>query len=187
MAQAVSTSVIGRSVLAGLTLTAGVLAGSLGADNAYGQAKQPTPEKSLYERLGGVFAIAAVVNHFSDAVVKNPIVGQKSKNPQLRDWHTKNLKRLPGLKFMRTLWVAEVSGGPFKFTATKPGKTALGLEEAHRDLKISPAEFDEVAAELERSLDFAKVPKREKGEVLAAFAAHKHEVTAGYDAAAKRR
>jgi hemoglobin len=51
---------------------------------------------------------------------------------------------------------------------------------------ISPAEFDEVAAELGRSLDFAKVPKREKGEVLAAFAAHKNEVTAGYLAAAKR-
>jgi hemoglobin len=29
-------------------------------------------------------------------------------------------------------------------------------------------------------LDFIKVPKREKGEVLAAFAAHKGEVTAGY-------
>ena len=187
MAQAVSTSIIGRSVLAGLTLTAALLAVLLATDNAHGQAKGPTPEKSLYERLGGVFAIAAVVNHFSDAVVKNRIVGQKSKNPQLREWHTKNLKRLPGLKFMRTLWVAEVSGGPFKFTATKPGKTALGLEEAHRDLKISPAEFDEVAAELGRSLDFAKVPKREKGEVLAAFAAHKNEVTAGYVAAAKRR
>ena len=187
MAQAVSTSSIGRSVLAGLTLTAALLTGLVGTDNAYGQAKEPTLEKSLYERLGGVFAIAAVVNHFSDAVVKNPIVGEKSKNSQLRDWHTRSLKRLPGLKFMRTLWVAEVSGGPFKFTATKPGNTALGLEEAHRDLKISPSEFDEVAAELGRSLDFAKVPKREKGEVLAAFAAHKSEVTAGYVAAAKRR
>jgi hemoglobin len=29
-------------------------------------------------------------------------------------------------------------------------------------------------------LDFVKVPKREKDEVLAAFAAHKDEVTAGY-------
>ena len=121
-----------------------------------------------------------MVDHFSDALVKNPIVGQKSKNPRLREWHTRNLKRLPGLKFMRTLWVAKVSGGPFKFTAIKPGKTALGLEEAHRSLKISPAEFDEVAAELGRTLDFAKVPKREKDEVLAAFAAHKDEVTAGY-------
>ena len=149
-----------------------------GADNALAQAKQI--ENSLYERLGGVFAIAAVVDHFSDAVVKNPIVGQKSKNPQLREWHTKNLGRLPGLKFMRTLWVCDVSGGPYKFVATKPGATPLGLEEAHRNLRISPAEFDEVATELGRTLDFFKVPKPEKTEVLAAFAAHKGEVTAGY-------
>ncbi len=137
-------------------------------------------EKSLYERLGGAFAIAMVIDHFSDAVVQNPVVGSASKNPALSKWHTQNLGRLPGLKFMRTMWVCEVTGGPFKFSATKPSKTHLGLEEAHRDLKISPAEFDEVAAELGRSLDFAKVPTREKGEVLAAFAAHKKEVTTGY-------
>jgi hemoglobin len=173
-------------VAAGLALTAVPGAALAAANKAYAQAKQPTPEKSLYDRLGGAFAIAAVVDHFSDAVVKNPIVGQKSKNPQLREWHTKSLGRLPGLKFMRTLWVCNVSGGPFQYTATKPGKTPLGLEEAHRDLKISPAEFDEVAAELGRTLDHVKVPKREKDEVLAAFAAHKGEVTAGYVAAATR-
>ena len=141
-------------------------------------------EKTLYERLGGVFAIAGVVDHFSDAVVLNPIVGKASKNPALRQWHTKNLGRLPGLKFMRTLWVCAAAGGPFPYTPTRAGKTNLGLEEAHRDLRISPDEFDEVAAELWRSLDFAKVPRREKEEVLAAFAAHKSEVTAGYVAAA---
>ena len=140
----------------------------------------PPAEKTLYDRLGGVFGIAGVIDHFSDAVVKNPIVGQTSKNPTLRAWHTKNLDRLPGLKFMRTLWVCGVTGGPLKYVATKPGKTEFGLEEAHRDLRISPAEFDEVAAELGRTLDFAKVPAREKGEVLTAFAAHKKEVTAGY-------
>jgi hemoglobin len=175
MAQAVSTSITRRSmVMAGLAATAVATAILAGEDSAYAQ------DKSLYERLGGVFAIAAVVEHFSDAVVKNPIVGQESKNPQLREWHTKNLERLPGLKFMRTLWVCDVSGGPFKFTATKPGTTALGLEEAHRDLRISPAEFNEVAAELGGTLDHFKVPQREKDEVLAAFATHKDEVTAGY-------
>ena len=185
MAKARSISMSLRTVVAGLALSAAPAA-LAGADRAYAQAQQTKPDKSLYERLGGVFAIAAVIDHFSDAVVKNPVVGQKSKNPRLREWHTKNLKRLPGLKFQRTLWVCNVSGGPFQFTATKPGTTPLGLEEAHRNLQISPAEFDEVAAELGRSLDFAKVPKREKGEVLAAFAAHKDEVTAGYAAAAKR-
>ena len=137
-------------------------------------------ENSLYERLGGAFAIAAVVNHFSDAVVHNPLVGQKSENPALREWHTNNLVRLPGLKYMRTLWVCNVSGGPFQYTATKPCSTSLGLEVAHRDLRISPAEFDEVAAELARSLAVFKVPAPETQEVLAAFAAHKGEVTAGY-------
>ena len=141
-------------------------------------------EPTLYERLGGVFAIAAVIDHFSDAVVQNPIVGQKSENAALREWHTNNLGRLPGLKFMRTLWVCNVAGGPFQFSATRPGSTVLGLEEAHRDLRISPEEFDEVAAELGRTLDFVKVPTREKAEVLAAFAAHKGEVTDGYVAAA---
>ena len=134
-------------------------------------------DQSLYERLGGVFAIAAVVDHFSDAVVRNPIVGQQSQNPALREWHTQNLGRLPGLKFMRTLWVCNVAGGPFEYTATVPGSTTLGLEEAHRRLHISPDEFDEVAAELGRTLDAVGVPEQEKGEVLAAFAAHKDEVT----------
>ena len=194
MSQAVSTSITRRSAVAGLALTAPMALA--GADSAFAQAndanpkttaaEKTAPEKSLYERLGGVFAIAMVVDHFSDAVVKNPIVGQQSKNPQLREWHTKNLDRLPGLKFMRTLWVCNISGGPFQYTATKPGTTTLGLEEAHRTLRISPAEFDEVAAELGRTLDFAKVPKREKAEVLAAFAAHKGEVTAGYAAGDKR-
>jgi hemoglobin len=186
MSRPVRTSITRRNVAAGLALTAVPGAALAAANKAFAQAKATTPENSLYDRLGGAFAIAAVVDHFSDAVVKNPIVGQKSKNPQLREWHTKSLGRLPGLKFMRTLWVCNVSGGPFQYTATKPGKTPLGLEEAHRDLKISPAEFDEVAAELGRTLDHVKVPKREKDEVLAAFAAHKGEVTAGYVAAATR-
>lgn len=181
MARIVSTSITRRSVVAGLTLSAAPVGVTLSSGkSALAQGPQTAPDKSLYERLGGVFAIAAVVNHFSDAVVKNPIVGQRSKNLQLREWHTKNLARLPGLKFMRTLWVSSAAGGPFQYTATKPGTTSLGLEEAHRNLRISPAEFDEVAAELGRTLDRFKVPTREKREVLAAFSAHKNEVTAGY-------
>jgi hemoglobin len=179
MERTVSPAITRRSVAAGLAVTAAATTVATQAAKA-ANPKQTAPEKSLYERLGGVFAIAAVIDHFSDAVVKNPIVGQTSKNAQLMEWHTKNLGRLPGLKFMRTLWVCNISGGPFQYTATKPGTTALGLEEAHRGLRISPAEFDEVAAELGRTLDFVKVPKREKAEVLAAFAAHKAEVTAGY-------
>src|SRR6476660_6890437 len=109
MPQAISTFITRRTAVAGLAATAAPVAVLAAADNANAQAKQPMPEKSLYERLGGIFAIAAVVDHFSDAVVKNLTVGQTSKNPQLREWHTKNLGRPPGLKFMRTLWVCNVA------------------------------------------------------------------------------
>lgn len=74
MAQLVSASITRRSVVAGMALSVAPFVVLAGADNAY------AAEKSLYERLGGVFVIAAVVNHFSDALVKNPIVGRKSKN-----------------------------------------------------------------------------------------------------------
>jgi hemoglobin len=136
-------------------------------------------DRSLYERLGGVFAIAAVVDHFSDAIIENAAVGKLSQNPQLREWSNDQPERLPGLKWMRTLWVCDVSGGPYKYVATKPGSTPLGLEEGHRQLRITSEEFDEVAAELGRTLDHFKVPEREKGEVLTAFAAHKPEVIEG--------
>jgi hemoglobin len=129
-------------------------------------------EKSLYDRLGGAFAIAAVVDHFSDNVLANPVVGTRSKNPALREWSTKQTAaRMPGLKFMRTLWVCSVAGGPFKYEgAGKP------LGNAHKDLNITSAEFDEVAAELARTLAHFKIPKRETDEVMAAFAKQKPDV-----------
>ena len=143
------------------------------------QEPAPAAGESLYDRLGGIFAIAGVVDYFSDEIIKDPTAGAQSRNPALRKWHTESLDRLPGLKFMRTLWVANVSGGPYQYTPTKPGSTNLGLENAHKDLHISSAEFDAVAAVLSRSLDHFNVPAKEKGEVLAAFAAHKDEVTQG--------
>ena len=136
-------------------------------------------EQTLYDRLGGIFAIAAVVDRFSDAIIKNAKVGELSENPQLREWSTRDIGRLPGLKFMRTLWVANVAGGPFEYSPTVPGSTVIGLEEAHRRLQITPAEFDEVAGELARALDAFNVPEPEKMEVLEAFAAHKGEVVEG--------
>jgi hemoglobin len=176
-----------RDILQGaMLLPAAVMAGTLvtGCAAAAEQPSAPSPPsgsaQSLYDRLGGIFAIAAVVNHFSDEIIRDPVAGAQSSNPQLRQWHTEQLGRLPGLKFMRTLWVAKASGGPFEYTPVRPGSTLLGLENAHRSLRIAPREFDAVAAVLSRSLDHFDVPAREKGEVLAAFAAHKDEVTQGW-------
>ena len=122
------------------------------------------PEQSLYERLGGVNAIAMVVDRFSDRIVENP---KLNVNRNLKEWITKG--QLEGLKSMRTLWICQAAGGPFQYT----GKD---MREAHKDLRITPQEFDEVGAEISRALDHFGVPEREKQELLATVVAHKGEV-----------
>ena len=121
-------------------------------------------EPTLYVRLGGFNAIAMVVDRFSDAIVVNP---RLNENVALRQWNETG--SLPGLKFMRTLWVCAATGGPFQYT----GKD---MHSAHAHLHISAEEFDEVGAEIGRALDGLGVPEREKQEVLGAIAARKHEV-----------
>jgi len=123
------------------------------------------PEQSLYKRLGGVNAIAMVVDRFSDRIVENP---KLNENPNLQEWNTSG--QLEGLKFMRTLWICQAAGGPFQYT----GKD---MHDAHTNLHITPEEFDEVGAEIGRALDHFGVPDREKQELLAAVVAHKAEVS----------
>jgi hemoglobin len=121
-------------------------------------------EQSLYDRLGGVNAIAMVVDRFSDQIVTNP---KLTVNPALRAWNETG--QLPGLKLMRTLWICAATGGPFQYTGKELG-------EAHKDLHITSDEFDEVGAEIARALDYYQVPERERQEVLAAITAKKAEV-----------
>ena len=130
-------------------------------------------KRSLYDRLGGAYPIALVVNKFSDSLITNRIVGAGSDNPDLDHWHSEEyLTRLPGLKFMRTLWLCSLSGGPFVYS----GKS---LKDAHFHLHIKPFEFDAVAEALSNALDYYNVPMREHDEVMAAFVAQKSDVTAG--------
>lgn len=124
------------------------------------QAADPKAGQSLYDRLGGIFAISAVVDRFSDAIIKNPKLNQ---NPQLIAWNRDEAAtRLPGLKVMRTIWIASLAGGPFQYTG-KP------LAEAHPRFKLTEAEFKEVGAEIVRALDFYKVPQREQQELVRAY------------------
>jgi hemoglobin len=122
------------------------------------------PEQTLYERLGGVDAIALVVDRFSDQIVTNP---KLNVNPALKEYNEKG--NLPSLKFLRTLWICAATGGPFYYTGRELG-------EAHKDLHISSEEFDEVGAEIGCALDYFNVPEQEKQEVLDAIVARKAEV-----------
>ncbi len=119
-----------------------------------------TTEPSLYNRLGGIFAIAAVVDRFSDEIITNP---KLNVNPNLKAWNENEAAtRLPGLKFGRTQWVAALAGGPYEYTG-------LPLSEAHTRFQLTPEEFAEVGAEIVRALDYFQVPEREKQELVDAY------------------
>jgi hemoglobin len=150
-----------RAALAGAAGLAG--AGLIGTSGAEAQTDDGTAvaeEPSLYERVGGIFAIAAVVNRFSDEIIKNP---KLNENPALKAWNETEAEfRLPGLKFGRTQWVAALAGGPYEYTG-------LPLDEAHKDLHLTAEEFSEVGAEIVRALEYYEVPEREIQELVAAY------------------
>ena len=124
-------------------------------------------EPSLYDRLGGIFAISAVVDRFSDAIIANP---KLNANPALKAWNdNESAGRLPGLKVMRTKWIAALAGGPFDYSG-------LPLHDAHTRFRLSSAEFDEVGAEIARALDHFEVPAREKQELVDAYMTSKPDV-----------
>ena len=150
-----------RVALAGAAALVGAgIVGVAGADAQSDDATAMAEEPSLYDRLGGIFAIAAVVNRFSDEIITNP---KLNENPALKAWNETEAEfRLPGLKFGRTQWIAALAGGPFEYTG-------LPLEEAHKDLHLTAEEFAEVGAEIVRALDFYQVPEREKQELVDAY------------------
>jgi len=118
------------------------------AQTAPRAADKPKADPGLCERLGGVFGIAAVVNRFSDAIITNTLLNQ---NPALVAWNQNEAPtRLPGLKVLRTMWIADKAGCNVKFTG-------LPLEQAHDRLNLTSAEFAEVGAEIVRALQFFKV------------------------------
>ena len=160
----VDTGLTRRAALAGAAGLAGTsLIGGTGAEAQ----TDSTPEPSLYERLGGFFPIAAVVNRFSDEIITNP---KLNENPALKAWNeTEAEVRLPGLKFGRTLWIIAMAGGPIDYVG-------LPLNEAHMEFHLTEEEFAEVGAEIVRALDYYGVPEKEKQELVAAYSTAMEDV-----------
>lgn len=109
---------------------------------------------SLYERLGGVYAIAAVVDAFIDRIMVNP---KLNANPLVDEAHHRVPKA--GFKYLVTELVCMATGGPQRYT----GKS---MAESHRHLKITAAEWEVFAQDFKAVLDQFKVPEREQQELF---------------------
>lgn len=125
------------------------------AQAALAQEKAAVPEKSLYDRLGGVYSIATVVDDFIERLLVNDILNANPKIKEARD-------RVPkaGLKFHVTALVCQLSGGPQVYTGRN-------MKDSHAHLNISEKEWDAMVADFVATLNHFKVPQKEQGELLA--------------------
>jgi len=114
----------------------------------------PNAPKTLYQRLGGARAVAAVVDDFIDRVKINAVV---NANPVVKEGFNKG--STPGLKYLVTEIVCMACGGPQKYTGG-------GMRSIHAGMKITDKEWDAFAGDFKGSLDKFKVPETEQGELF---------------------
>jgi hemoglobin len=116
----------------------------------------PLAEKpSLYDRLGGVYSIATVVDDFIDRIMVDP---RLNANPLVDEAH----HRVPpaGFKYLVTEMVCWASGGPQKYTGRS-------MVESHANLKITPGEWEAFLDDFQQTLNKFAVPAAEQAELKA--------------------
>jgi hemoglobin len=129
-------------------------ASDMGAD-LEGSATQAEATPSLYERLGGVYAIAVVVDDFIDRIMGD---SRLNANPRVDEAHHRVTPQ--GFKYYVTEQVCWAAGGP----QTYSGRSMF---DTHRELLITSEEWDAFMDDFRQTLAKFDVPERETGELVA--------------------
>jgi len=131
------------------------------------QAAAKPASKSLYTRLGGEAAIAAVVNDFVNRALTDPAVNLSRRGEaKERDTSPEAIARL---KTLLVEQIGEAAGGPRKYTGRS-------MKEAHKGQNITEAQFDALATHLVLSLRKFRVGDAEIAELIAIVAAMKGDI-----------
>ena len=112
-------------------------------------------QPSLYERLGGVYSIATVVDDFIDRVMSDP---RLNANPRVDEAHHRVSPA--GFKYYVTEMVCGATGGPQKYT----GRT---MKDSHQALMITAAEWLAFLDDFQQTMDKFGVPQSEQEELKA--------------------
>ena len=129
-----------------------------------GSGAEEKAQKSLYERLGGVYNIAPVVDEFLEVLYFDDVL---NANPRIKEARDRVPK--PYLKYHVTSLVAQASGGPEKYTG-RP------MKESHRHLNITEKEWQAMSADFKKVLDKFKVPEQEQKELFAIVESTKGDI-----------
>ena len=132
---------------------------------AHQTSSEETPtQKSLYDRLGGVYAIAAVIDDFIDRIMDNP---RLNANPKVDEAHHRVSRA--GFKYLVTEMVCWATGGPQQYTGRS-------MRDSHVHLDITEDEWQVFLADLQACLDHFAVPKAEQGEIFALVDSTKSDI-----------
>lgn len=124
-------------------------------------------EKSLFERLGGTYAIAALTDDFVDRLLSDDVI---VKNEKVVDaLQPKPFNKVPGLKFHITALICHLTGGPENYT----GRT---MADSHQHLDISEEEWNASVADLKASLEAFKICPNDQRELLEIVASTKKDI-----------
>lgn len=126
---------------------------------------------SLYERLGGVYPIATVVDAFIERLLVNETL---NANPAIAAARSNVPKA--GLKYHVTSFLVQATGGPEVYVGHS-------MKTAHTHLNIAEEEWDAMAADFQTILDQFAVPKAEQEELFALVGTVKPEIVADQSAA----
>jgi hemoglobin len=126
-----------------------------------------TAKPSLYERLGGVYSIAAVVDNFIDRVMSNPIL---NANAAVDEAHHR--VSAAGFKYYVTEMVCWATGGPQKYTGRS-------MRESHEHLKITEREWAAFCKDFDDTMAQFKVPEAECKELFAIVQSTKGDIVMG--------
>jgi hemoglobin len=110
---------------------------------------------TLYERLGGVYSIATVVEDLIDRIM---VDARLNANPRVDEAHHRVASA--GFKYLVTEMLCGAAGGPQKYTGRS-------MYESHKDMKITGGEWDAFMDDLQQTLDKFGVPAQEQAEVKA--------------------
>jgi hemoglobin len=119
---------------------------------------------SLYDRLGGVYSIASVIDDFIDRIMVDP---RLNANPSVDEAHHRVTPA--GFKYLVTEMVCWATGGPQKYTGRS-------MKESHQHLMITVAEWDAFLDDLQQTLDKFAVPAAEQAEIKAIVASTRDDI-----------
>lgn len=114
-----------------------------------------TSKPSLYDRLGGVYAIATVVDDFIDRIMDDP---RLNANPKVDEAHHRVSRA--GFKYLVTEQVCWATGGPQKYTGRS-------MRDSHAHLDITPTEWAAFLDDFQQTLTRFGVPQAEQRELFA--------------------